>query len=71
MPSGSFTPSWSSTLKSRGRTWSTSRLDGIWTARATSVARAMSSRVTSRLWPLTATVPGEFWLSTWDPPTET
>src|SRR6266545_2697091 len=71
MPSGSLTPSWSSTLKSRGRTWRTSRFDGIWIARATSVARFTSSRVTSRSWPLTATVPGEFWLSTCWPPTAT
>ena len=67
--SGSLTPSWPSTMKSRGRTWSTSRFDGIWTARATSVARSMSSRVTSRPWPLTATAPREFWLSTCWPPT--
>ena len=37
MPSGSLTPSWPSTVKPRGRTWRTSRLDGIGTARATSI----------------------------------
>ncbi len=48
IPSGSLTPSWPSTLKPRRSTWSTSRLDGIGTARATSIARLMSSRLTSR-----------------------
>ena len=52
IPSGSLTPSWPSTMKPRGRTCSTSRFDGIDTARATSVARLTSSRVTSRVWPL-------------------
>ena len=51
MPRGSLTPSWPSTVKSRGRTWSTSRLDGMVTARATSVARSMSSRLTSPMGP--------------------
>ena len=60
MPTGSLTPSWPSTVKSRGRTCRTSRLDGMVTARATSVARSMSSRLTSRAGPLTATVPREF-----------
>ena len=60
IPSGSLTPSWPSTMKPRGRTWRTSRFEGIETARATSVARLMSSRVTSRVWPLTATAPREF-----------
>ena len=45
MPSGSLTPSWPSTVKSRGSTCRTSRLEGMVTARATSVARSMSSRV--------------------------
>ena len=71
MPAGSLTPSWPSTVKSRGRTWRTSRFDGIVTARATSVARSMSSWVTSRWAPLTATVPRELRLSTWSPPTAT
>ena len=71
MPSGSLTPSWPSTVKSRGRTCRTSRLEGIVTARATSVARSMSSRVISRWAPLTATVPREFRDSRWSPPTPT
>ncbi len=45
--------------------------DGMLTARATSVARSTSSRVTSLRGPLTATAPREFWLSTWSPPTLT
>ena len=65
MPRGSLTPSWPSTVKSRGRTCRTSRFDGMVTARATSVARSMSSRLTSRCGPDTATAPREFWLSTW------
>ena len=48
MPSGSLTPSWPSTLKPRRSTCRTSRLDGMGTARATSTARLMSSRLTSR-----------------------
>ena len=48
IPSGSLTPSWPSTMKPRRSTWRTSRFDGIETARATSMARLMSSRVTSR-----------------------
>ena len=48
MPSGSLTPSWPSTVKPRRSTWSTSRLLGIDTALATSMARFTSSRVTSR-----------------------
>ena len=48
IPKGSLTPSWPSTVKPRRSTWRTSRLDGIETARATSIARLMSSRVTSR-----------------------
>ena len=39
-------------------------MDGIDTARATSIARLMSSRVTSRWWAVTATWPVEFRLST-------
>jgi hypothetical protein len=35
------------------------------------VARPTSSRLTSRLWPDTATTPREFWLEMWDPPTDT
>ena len=50
IPSGSLTPSWPSTVKPRRSTWRTSRLDGIETARATSMARLTSSRVTSRWW---------------------
>ena len=69
IPSGSLTPSWPSTLKPRRSTWRTSRFDGIGTARATSMARLMSSRLTSRWWPVTATWPGEFRLSTCWPPT--
>ena len=71
MPSGSLTPSWPSTLKPRRSTWRTSRFDGIGTARATSTARLMSSRLTSRWWPVTATWPGELRLSTCWPPTPT
>ena len=71
MPSGSLTPSWPSTMKPRGSTCRTSRFDGMDTARATSVARLMSSRVTSRVWPLTATAPREFCDSTCWPPTPT
>ena len=71
MPMGSLTPSWPSTVKSRGRTWSTSRLEGMVTARATSVARSTSSRLTSRWGPLTATAPRELRLSIWLPPTPT
>src|SRR4029079_2817768 len=71
IPSGSFTPSWPSTLKPRRSTWRTSWFDGIETARATSIARLTSSRVTSLRGPLTATWPGEFRLSTCWPPTAT
>src|SRR4051794_2043275 len=71
IPSGSFTPSWPSTVKPRRSTWSTSRLDGIETARATSIARSMSCRVTSRWWAVTATWPVELRLSTCCPPTPT
>ncbi len=52
-------------------TCSVSRLDGVWTALAASVARATSSRPTSRLWPETATTPRLFWLEMWLPPTLT
>src|SRR4029079_9795388 len=41
------------------------------TARATSMARLMSSRLTSRWCPVTATCPGELRLSTCWPPTPT
>ena len=44
-------------MKPRRSTWSTSRFDGIETARATSIARLMSSRVTSRWCAVTATCP--------------
>src|SRR6476646_12284791 len=71
IPSGSLTPSWPSTLKPRRSTCRTSRLDGIETARATSMARLMSSRVTSRWWAVTATWPRELRLSTCWPPTPT
>src|SRR5262245_14258988 len=71
MPSGSLTPSWPSTVNPRRSTWSVSRLLGIWTARATSIARLMSSRVTSRWWAVTATWPCELMLSTCCPPTPT
>src|SRR3990172_466845 len=71
MPKGSLTPSCPSTMKPRRSTWRTSRLDGIATARATSIARRMSSRLTSRSWADTATWPVEFRLSTWAPPTPT
>jgi hypothetical protein len=71
MPSGSFTPSWPSTVKPRRSTWSTSRLDGIGIVRACSTARRMSSRLTSRVWAATDTWPFELKLSTWAPPTPT
>ena len=71
MPSGSLTPSWPSTVKPRRSTWSTSRLLGMETARATSIARLMSSRVTSRWCAVTATWPVELRLSTCWPPTPT
>src|SRR6187401_1370589 len=71
IPSGSLTPSWPSTVKPRRSTWRTSRLDGMETARATSIARLMSSRVTSRWWAVTATWPRELRLSTCWPPTPT
>src|SRR3954447_13267007 len=71
IPSGSLTPSWPSTVNPRRSTWSTSRLLGIDTARATSIARLMSSRVTSRWCAVTATWPVEFRLSTCWPPTPT
>ena len=71
MPSGSLTPSWPSTVNPRRSTWSTSRLFGIETARATSIARLMSSRVTSRWCAVTATWPVELRLSTCWPPTPT
>ena len=71
MPSGSLTPSWPSTVNPRRSTWSTSRLDGMDTARATSIARSMSARVTSRWCAVTATWPVELRLSTCGPPTPT
>ena len=58
-------------MNPRRSTWSTSRFDGMETARATSIARSMSSRMTSRVWAVTATWPVEFWLSTCCPPTPT
>src|SRR6185369_11852002 len=45
--------------------------DGIVTARATSIARRMSSRLTSRVWAVTATWPLELMLSICAPPTPT
>ena len=57
IPSGSLTPSWPSTVKPRRTTWRTSRFEGIETARATSIARSMSSRITSRVCAVTATWP--------------
>ena len=71
IPSGSFTPSWPSTVKPRRSTWRTTSFDGIETARATSTARLTSSRLTSLRGPLTATWPGEFRLWTCCPPTDT
>src|SRR3954454_6633080 len=71
MPSGSLTPSWPSTVNPRRSTWSRTRFDGIETARATSIARLTSSRVTSRWCAVTATWPREFRLSTCWPPTPT
>ena len=55
MPTGSFTPSWSSTTNSCGRTWRISRSVGSATARAASSTRSTSPAATSRL--LTATTP--------------
>ena len=71
IPSGSLTPSWPSTMKPRRSTWRTSRFEGIATARATSIARRMSSRLISRSCAVTATWPVELRLSTWAPPTPT
>ena len=50
-------PSCSSTTKSCGSTWRISRPAGSDTARAASIARRTSSRVTSRFLPATATTP--------------
>jgi hypothetical protein len=52
-------------------TWRISRFEGTWIALAASVARATSSRLTSRLCPETATTPRLFWLLMWLPPTAT
>src|SRR3954451_11991599 len=71
IPSGSLTPSWPSTVNPRRSTWRRTRFDGIDTARATSIARLMSSRVTSRWCAVTATWPVELRLSTCCPPTPT
>src|SRR5262245_21719044 len=55
IPTGSFTPPWSSTMNSCGRTWRTSRSTGSATARAASCTRSTSPWATSRLF--TATTP--------------
>ena len=56
-PTGAPMPSCSSTTKSCGSTWRISRPPGSDTARAASIARRTSSRVTSRFLPATATTP--------------
>ena len=56
-PTGAPMPSCSSTTKSCGSTWRISRPAGSDTARAASIARRTSSRVTSRFLPATATTP--------------
>src|SRR5262245_2530080 len=55
MPTGSFTPPWSSMMNSCARTCSTSRSTGSATARAASTTRSTSPCATSRLF--TATTP--------------
>ncbi len=71
MPSGSATPSWPSTAKSRGTTCTTSWSWGIWTPRAASMTRATSSFVISRSFPATATTPRLLKDRTWEPETPT
>src|SRR5712692_2746867 len=57
IPSGSLTPSSSSTRKVCGRTWMISRSWGRLMARAASRARSISAGLTSRCLPDTATTP--------------
>ena len=69
MPSGSLTPSWSSTMKVWGKTWMTSRSCGRLRARAASSARSISVWLTSRCLPDTATTPRLFTPRIWPPAT--
>ena len=65
MPTGSFTPSWSSTTNSCGRTWITSRSSGIATALAWSITRSTSCCRTSLSF--TATTPCDGNALMWPP----
>ncbi len=65
MPTGSFTPSWSSTRNSCGSTWMTSRSSGMATAFAWSMTRSTSVCLTSLS--LMATTPWEGKALMWPP----
>src|SRR5439155_17004142 len=67
MPTGSWMPSWSSTVNSCGRTWKISRSEGMLTARAALSTRCTSSRTTSWSRPETATTPRLLRPRTWAP----
>jgi len=69
MPTGSRTPSPSSTLNDWGSTWMTSRSSGRLSARAASTTRATSASPTSRSLPDTATTPRLFVPLMWPPAT--
>jgi hypothetical protein len=69
MPSGSRTPSASSTMKACGSTWMISRSCGTLMARAASTARSTSVDVTSRSRPETATTPRLLSERMWPPAT--
>ena len=69
MPSGSRTPSASSTAKVCGSTWMISRSCGTLTARAASTTRSTSAGLTSRSRPETGTTPRLFSERMWPPAT--
>ncbi len=65
IPTGSRTPSWSSTMNSCGRTWMTSRSSGMATAFAWSMTRSTSDFLTSLS--LMATTPWDGKALMWPP----
>ena len=71
MPIASFTPSWPSTVKERGITWTTSRSEGTLTAREASTTRSTSSWPISWLSRETAITPRLFWELRCGPASET
>ena len=71
MPSASLTPSCPSTVKARGSTWMIWRSFAMLTARAASIARAMSPPSISWLGLATATTPRLVCEDRWAPPRQT